>query len=126
MGTLLQASTLLGDYVRGLLEAMLALAVVAGLAYAALRFLPRGKLFARSSKRLAVEESLRLDSKSSLLIVQVEGRRLLVATHNQAAATLLTELSPDAKSDGLSAVALEQSGDTWAAGTSSRPEGREA
>lgn len=92
MGALLQADSLASGYVAGLLQALLALAAVAALAYLALRFLPRAGLFARRGTRLGVEEGLRLDAKSSLLIVQVEGRRLLVATHSQAGTTLLTEL----------------------------------
>ena len=95
MGALLQADTLAGGYVAGLLQALLALAVVAGLAYLGLRFAPRGGLFSRRGKLLGVEETLRLDARSCLLIVQVEGRRLLVATHSQAGATLLTELGPE-------------------------------
>src|SRR5687768_3493624 len=92
MGALLQADTLASGYVAGLLQAVLALAVVAGVAYLGLRLGPRAGLFSRRGKLLAVEETLRLDARSSLLIVQVEGRRMLVATHNQAGATLLTEL----------------------------------
>lgn len=96
MGTLLEAGSLAGDYVNGLLQAVLALAVVAGLAYVALRFMPQNVLFGRRGRLLEVEETLRLDAKSSLSIVRIEGRRLLVGTHSQAAVTLLAEL------DGLS------------------------
>lgn len=97
MGCLLDAGPLASDYLSGLLQAVLALALVGVAAYGALRLLPRGALLGRRGKALVVEESLRVDARSSLLIVQVEGRRLLVATHSTAGATLLAELAPGAE-----------------------------
>lgn len=91
--SLLTASESLGEaYATGLLEAVVALLLVAGLAYLSLRFAGGRGLFGGRNKQLAIEESLRLDGKSALLVVRVEGRRLLLATHPHAAPTLLTEL----------------------------------
>jgi len=109
MGVVLQAESLASGYVAGLLQAALALGLVGGLAYLALRYLPRGTLLGRRGKLLAIEESLRLDARSSLLIVQVEGRRLLVATHSTAGATLLTELDAGA---GLEPQATRAAGES--------------
>jgi flagellar biogenesis protein FliO len=95
MGQLLdESATLSGDYLAGLSSAALALLAVAGVAFAVLRFAAlRGALGPRG-KLLGVEESLRLDPRNQLVIVRVEGRRLLIATHSDATARLLAELSP--------------------------------
>lgn len=93
MSTLLyESASLAGDYVSGLLQAALALAVVAAFAFLVLRFTSLRALLARRGKLLSVEESLRLDPRNSLLIVCVEQRRLLIATHTNGAAQLLAEL----------------------------------
>jgi flagellar protein FliO/FliZ len=92
MSSLLSASAALGEYLSGLLQALAALAAVAACAWLALRFgALRGALGARS-QRLSVEDRLRLDARSQLLIVRVEQRRLLIATHTDKAACLLAEL----------------------------------
>lgn len=96
MSPLLQATaSLASDYSASLLQAVVVLAITAGLAYLSLRFgAARGLLGASRSKRLQIEDSLRLDARSRLVIVQVEGRRLLLATHTQGAARLVLELAP--------------------------------
>lgn len=96
MSTLLQAgASLLSDYTASLLQAVVVLALTAALAYLSLRFgAARGLLGPRGGKGLQVESSVRLDARSQLLIVRVEGRRLLLATHAQGAARLLLELGP--------------------------------
>lgn len=84
-------------YGASLLSALLALGITAGLSYLLLRFLPARRWLGRFSGRgqaLEVEEILRVDEKSSLLIVRVEGRRLLLATHRAASTTLVAELQP--------------------------------
>jgi flagellar biogenesis protein FliO len=93
MGTLLdQGATFAGDYVSGLLQALLALIAVAALAFVLLRsgalrgaLTPRGRL-------LNVEETLRLDARNGLAIVRVEQRRLLLATSAEGSPRLLLEL----------------------------------
>jgi flagellar biogenesis protein FliO len=93
MGTLLyESASLAGDYVSGLLQAALALALVAAFAFLVLRFTSLRALLAQRGKLLSVEESLRLDPRNNLLIVRVEQRRLLIATHTDGAAQLLAEL----------------------------------
>jgi flagellar biogenesis protein FliO len=92
MSSLLSAGAALGDYLSGLLQALAALGAVAACAWLALRFgALRGALGPRS-QRLSVEDRLRLDARSQLLIVRVEQRRLLIATHTDGAARLLAEL----------------------------------
>jgi flagellar biogenesis protein FliO len=92
MGSLLSAGASLGDYLSGLLQALAALGVVAAFAFLVLRFgALRGALGPRG-QRLSIEDRLRLDARSQLLIVRVEQRRLLIATHTEGAARLLAEL----------------------------------
>lgn len=87
------------DYASTLLSAIVSLAIIAGLAYAALRFGP-ARLWKRGrSKSLCVEDNVALDARSSLVIVRVEGRRLLLATHAQETARLITELAPAAPAE---------------------------
>ena len=86
------------DYVTSLLSALLALTLIGGVSYLLVRFWPAQRWlgrFAGRARQLEVEDVLRIDPKSSLLIVRVEGRRLLVATHSAASTTLLTELATD-------------------------------
>jgi flagellar biogenesis protein FliO len=85
------------DYGMSLLSALLALLITAGLSYLLVRFSPSSRWFGRFAGRarlLEIEDMLRIDPKSTLLIVRVEGRRLLLASHSGAAPTLITELAP--------------------------------
>jgi hypothetical protein len=52
-----------------------------------------------AGKAVQIEARLPLDTRSALLVVRVEGRRLLLATHSQAPARLVAELSasPDGR-----------------------------
>src|SRR5262245_48228319 len=87
------------DYGTSLLSALLALAITVGLSYLLLRTLPAQRWlgrFAGRARLLEIEDMLRIDAKSTLLIVRVEGRRLLLASHGSAAPTLITELAPGA------------------------------
>lgn len=88
------------DYGTSLLSALLALAIIGGVGYLLVRFLPGQHWFGRFAGRarlLEIEDMLRIDAKSSLLIVRVEGRRLLLASHTGAAPTLITELAAQAQ-----------------------------
>lgn len=93
MGTLLyESASLTGDYVSGLLQAAAAVALVAAAAFLVLRFSSLRSALTQRDKLVSVEERLRLDPRNSLLIVRVEQRRLLIATHADGAAQLLAEL----------------------------------
>jgi flagellar biogenesis protein FliO len=96
MSSLLEAASGLSDYASSLVQAVVVLAATAALAYVSLRFgAARGLLGAGRGKLLQIEDRVRLDARSQLLIVQIEGRRLLLATHTHDAARLLLELRPD-------------------------------
>src|ERR1043166_1592753 len=89
------------DYGTSLLSALIALALTAGLSYLLVRFLPSSRApghwlgrFAGRARLMEIEDMLRIDAKSTLLIVRVEGRRLLLASHGAAAPTLISELAP--------------------------------
>jgi flagellar biogenesis protein FliO len=96
MGSLLSASASLGDYLSGQLQALAALGVVAAFAFLVLRFGALRAALGPRGQRLSVEDRLRLDARSQLLIVRVERRRLLIATHTEGAARLLAELEEPA------------------------------
>jgi flagellar biogenesis protein FliO len=96
--SLLQHATasVASDYTASVVQALVVLALTAALAYLSLRFgAARGLLPGSKGKQLEIEERMRLDAKNQLLIVRVEGKRLLVATHAQGAAQLLLELPAD-------------------------------
>ncbi len=76
----------------GLLQAVVALVVIAALSYWALRLLQKRGFGPLKAGFAQVEGRAALDGQSGLLIVRVEGRRLLLATHPQAPARLLLEL----------------------------------
>jgi flagellar biogenesis protein FliO len=86
------------DYGTSLLSALLALAITAGLSYLLVRFLPASTRwlgrFAGRARLMEIEDMLRIDGKSTLLIVRVENRRLLLASHSGAAPALISELAP--------------------------------
>lgn len=109
MTTLSQAaSSLATDYALSLLQAVVVLGLTAALAYLTLRFgAARGLLGRTRGKLIQIEESVRLDGKSSLLIVRVEGRRLLVSTHAQSTPQLVLELAPHAAEVTVSATREE-------------------
>jgi len=107
MGLLLEATqptspaSTHGSEVAGLLQVLLALVLVSGLAYVVLRALAKrgfGRLPAHGP--LEVEHQLPLDRQSGLLVVRVEGRRLLLSTHRDAPPRLLTELEPSSSAAG--------------------------
>ena len=72
---------------------LVGLAVVLGLLVAIAWFLKRGVLAKRSSGALSVETALPLGDRRSLVIVAVEGRRLLVGL-SPGQVSLVTELRP--------------------------------
>ncbi|MFT3923588.1 MAG: flagellar biosynthetic protein FliO [Myxococcales bacterium] len=101
MGLLLEASqptspvATHGAELASLLQVVVALLVVSALAYGVLRVLARrgfGRLPSQGSLR--VEQRLNLDSQGDLLVVRVEGRRLLLAAQRGAPARLIAELGP--------------------------------
>ena len=96
MPMLLQtAPSLAADYGTTLLESALVLAVTAGVAYLAMRTWGARFLLGVRPSALRVEQSFRLDAHSGLVIVEIEGRRLLLATHASAAPRLLLELGKE-------------------------------
>jgi flagellar biogenesis protein FliO len=82
----------LGSELYGLLQAALALVVVALLAVVCLRWLARRGWGRNRGTLVEVEERVALDARNSLMVVRVEGRRLLLATHHAGPARLVTEL----------------------------------
>lgn len=85
------------DYGSSLFSALLALAVTAGLSILLVRFFPSSRWlgrFAGRARLMEIEDMLRIDAKSTLVIVRVEGRRLLLASHSGAAPALIGELAP--------------------------------
>ncbi len=103
------------DYGTSLLSALLALAITAGLSYLLVRFLPSFRWlgrFAGRARLMEIEDTLRIDAKSMLLIVRVEDRRLLLASHSGAAPALISELDPscsraDARTSTLGSTPAE-------------------
>lgn len=97
------------DYGTSLLSALLALAITAGLSYLLVRFLPSARWlgrFAGRARLMEIEDMLRIDAKSTLLIVRVENRRLLLASHSGAAPSLIGELGP-ARAEALASVPVD-------------------
>lgn len=124
MGSLLSASASLGDYLSGLLQALAALGVVAAFAFLVLRFGALRAALGPRGQRLSVEDRLRLDARSQLLIVRVEQRRLLIATHTEGAARLLAELDEAAAEQAGAPLAATRPGTpppSFAQRTSSPP-----
>lgn len=96
MGSLLDATShapTAGSEILTLLQALCALAIVSGLAYVSLRWLAQRGVGRGQGRLLQVEERVALDPHSSLLVVRVEGRRLLLAAHRDEAPRLLVELA---------------------------------
>lgn len=62
------------------LQALLALALVLALAWAAARALRGSRLVAPQGRRLEVAETLALDPRRRLLLVRCDGRELLLLT----------------------------------------------
>src|SRR5690349_6800430 len=108
MSLLLQAASALSDYTSSLVQGLVVLAATAALAYVSLRFgAARGLLGAGSGKLIQIEDRVRLDARSQLVLVQVEGRRLLLALHTQDAARLVLELNPGSKTAPAAKEATE-------------------
>lgn len=85
---------LAADYAKSLVDALLVLGVTAALVYVTLRFLTARGLVSPRARAAQLEQSFRIDGKSNLVIVVVEGRRLLLATHESGPPRLLLELEP--------------------------------
>lgn len=89
-----------GDAAMGTVKAIVALLAVFGLLGGFLWALRRGAFAAKGGQsRLAVEAAVSLGERRSLVIVGVEGRRLLLGV-SPAQVTLVTELAPAAKTFG--------------------------
>lgn len=84
----------------GLLQVVVALVVVSVLAFWMLRILAKRGFGPLAQGFAHVEGRASLDGHNGLLIVRVEGRRLLLSTHPRTPARLLLELAeaPDAHS----------------------------
>jgi flagellar biogenesis protein FliO len=111
MGSLLDATShapTAGSEVLTLLQALCALAIVSGLAYVSLRWLAQRGLGRAQGRLLQVEERVTLDAQSSLLVVRVEGRRLLLAAHRDEAPRLLLELSDTPSAAGAANLNQER------------------
>jgi flagellar protein FliO/FliZ len=84
-----------------------ALVVVLALILAAAWLLRRGVLMRRSGKGLAVESALSLGERRSLVVVTVEGRRLLLGLAPNSVA-LVTELERPAFDQALTRAAATE------------------
>jgi flagellar biosynthetic protein FliO len=94
-----------------LLQTIVALAFVCGLAYFIFRWLlPRLNVARAGGRMVRVVERAGLDQRSQLYVIEVAGRWLLVAS-SQAGVQLLSELDPKAAEDA--AAELEQSRPTF-------------
>lgn len=111
MSARLEAST--GPAFFSLLQALAALALMLALVYWLRRLLLSGNLQRRRSERMQLEERLNLDLRNALVVVRVEGRRLLLATGDHGPARLLCELACTPASDDVPPV-REPSGSTRA------------
>jgi len=105
LGALLQASLARGaepieadpgSAVFSVLQAVAALLLVLAIAWYARRFLLGGGLTGKRGERIKIEERLGLDLRNTLLIVQVDERRLLLSTSDRGPARLVAELTPAA------------------------------
>jgi flagellar biogenesis protein FliO len=100
MGSLLDVNgpaSSTGSDLSSLLQSLLALAIVGLLAWVCLRFLAARGFGKMGNGQLQVEARMMLDARSGLLVLRVEGRRLLLATHADAPARLLVELDTPAQ-----------------------------
>jgi flagellar protein FliO/FliZ len=74
-----------------LLETLLALALVCGIAYAIFRWLPRLQAARSANSMIRVVDRVGLDARKSLFVIEVGGRWLLVAA-SESGVQLLSEL----------------------------------
>jgi flagellar biogenesis protein FliO len=81
----------------GLLQAALALSLVSLIAYLVLRALAKRGFGGFAQGPVQIEQRLFLDVHGGLLVIRVQGRRLLLATHRNAPARLITELDARAQ-----------------------------
>ena len=89
-----------------LLQTVVALAFVCGLAYVIFRWLlPRLNVARTGGRMVRVVERAGLDARSQLYVIEVAGRWLLIAS-SQAGVQLLSELDPQAAEDA--AAELEE------------------
>lgn len=96
-----------------LLQTIVALAFVCGLAYFIFRWLlPRLNVARAGGRMVRVVERAGLDARSQLYVIEVAGRWLLVSS-SQAGVQLLSELDPKAAEDA--AAEIEQSRPTFGA-----------
>ena len=94
------------NFLTMLLETMLALGVVCGLAYLVFRFaLPRLTTVRSANSMVRVVDRVGLDARKSLYVIEVAGRWLLIAA-SEAGVHLVSEL--DAKTAEEAAAELER------------------
>jgi flagellar biogenesis protein FliO len=82
----------------GALQALATLALLAAAAWLVWRLRQRSLVGAAAHGRLAIEERVRLDLRSGLVIVRIDDRRLLLATSEHGPARLIAELASDPRS----------------------------
>jgi flagellar biosynthetic protein FliO len=94
-----------------LLQTIVALAFVCGLAYFIFRWLlPRLNVARAGGRMVRIVERAGLDARSQLYVIEVAGRWLLVSS-SQAGVQLISELDPKAAEDA--AAEIEQSRPTF-------------
>jgi flagellar biogenesis protein FliO len=111
-----------GQYTSGasffvmILETMLALGLVCGLAYVVFRWvLPRLNAARSAGSMVRVVDRIGLDARKSLMVIEVAGRWLLIAT-SEAGVQLVSEL--DAETAERAADEIERARPTFKAMTS--------
>ena len=99
------AGTAVPELMPSVWRVLFALVVVLGLLGGLAWMLKRGVLTRRGTGSLAIETALALGERRSLVVVTVEGRRLLLglAPHN---VSLVTELAPAASFDAVVSKAI--------------------
>ena len=104
----------MGDYALSLVQAVVALALVCGLAWVSLRWAARHGLGGGRGERMRVLERLPLDPRRSLFLVRVGSRVLLVGSGDGGAPQLLAELDPAEVPEP--AAPARRPGSRWLAG----------
>lgn len=93
-------STVVGEpHLSGALQALATLALLAAAFWLVWRLRRAGSPGSLGNGRLHIEERVRLDLRSALLVVRVDDRRLLLATSEHGPARLITELASGASSE---------------------------
>ena len=93
-----------------LLQTMLALGLVCGIAYAVFRWiLPRLSLARSASSMVRVVDRINLDARKSLYVIEVAGRWMLIAS-SEAGVHLVSELDAKTAEEAAEEVARQRPG----------------